>query len=177
MPLIPGTMPLIPGTMPLIPQSERERQLLRLAKTKLPQNTRYVLHQGKYGFLFEITNAVGVSGLFLISDHAGQLVAQLVSPAQAELVANFQHLPWHDPHKTHLYTDGRICLEPGAVVALDRAFSRTVLWWNGLAVFLATGSFPFNAPKPKSSPGSRSIQDSRAIPARFPRFGHLGEDE
>lgn len=165
-------MPLNPNTTTQISQSERERQLLRLAKTKLPQNTRYIPHQGKYGFLFEITNAVGVSGLFLISDHAGQLVAQLVSPTRDEFKANFQHLPWHDPHETHLHTDGRICLEPGAVVALDRAFSRTVLWWNGLAVFLATGTFPFNAPKPKSSSGSRSIQDPRAIPAfRAPRRG------
>ncbi len=143
--------------MPLATQTERERQLVLVASKKLPKNTRYVQHHGQFGFLFEITNAVGVPGQFLISDNGGQLIAQLVTPSRAELVAEFRHLPWESAHRTHLFSDGRLCLEPGAVVALDRAFTRTVLWWNGLAVFLATGHFPFNAPKlaPQSKEGSQ----------------------
>ncbi len=103
----------------------------------LPATTRYLEVDGARGWLFPVTSEAGDAfQLFLWFDGSAYQV-KLVRPVVDDRL---------DPHRCHLFPDGRICLSEangGGMPTLQGAFAKSVVWCNGFSVFRRTGSFPF----------------------------------
>ncbi len=106
------------------------------AARKLPANTRFLVVDGVPGWLYTITDEFGRSyTMFLYFD--GSLYQVKVVWPEVE--------GRYDPHRGHLFRDGRICLGPnGGLPTLEQAYAKSVLWANGFTVFERTGIFPFS---------------------------------
>jgi hypothetical protein len=104
---------------------------------KLPASTRYLTVDGVRGWLYPVTTELGDAfRLFLYFDGAGYQV-KVVEP---DVENRF------DPHASHLFPDGRICLSEVAgagAATLEAAYARSVLWCNGMSVFLREDRFPY----------------------------------
>ena len=124
------------GTFAASSRIARDRAL---AVERLPSNTTWIDEDGVQGFLFTIQTELGDPfTMFLFHDGTGYQV-EVVDPALEED---------HDPHQIHLFTNGLICWgEPMGIglATLEMAFAKSVLWANGVSVYLHTRRFPFSA--------------------------------
>lgn len=104
---------------------------------KLPPSTRHLTVDGVRGWLYPISTELGDEfRLFLYFDGAGYQV-KVIEP---DLEGRF------DPHASHLLPDGRLCLSEVAgagAATLEEAYARSVVWCNGMSVFLREERFPY----------------------------------
>jgi len=124
------------GTFAGVPQpSATERQLVR---NKLPVQTQWVEAGGIGGWAFPVHTELGDRFDILIYDAGSKWKAILISPT---IEGRF------NAHNSHLYSDGHICLSdsPGnGQPTLEEAFSKSVLWANGMSIHMKGHPFPFS---------------------------------
>lgn len=106
----------------------------------LPYNTNEVTtEEGVTGWIYSFDTELGYSfTLFAYFDGAHYQV-KLIEP---ELESY-----WETPHTGHLFSDGRICFGDSyraGMPDIRSAYSKSVLWANGISIALQTGKFPFS---------------------------------
>lgn len=111
---------------------------LAVAQTKMPANTRWIEAGGVKGWTYTITTEIGSDFTMLAFSDGAQYKVLLVSP---EIEGRY------NAHNAHLYSDGTICLSdrPGSgQPTLEEAYSKSVLWANGMAFHMKGHAFPFS---------------------------------
>ncbi len=103
----------------------------------LPPATRYLKVDGVRGWLYHVSSELGDAfRLFLYFDGGGYQVRVVEPEVEGR----------HDPHASHVFPDGRICLsdDDGAGAStMEAAYARSVVWCNGFSVFLRDEHFPY----------------------------------
>ena len=106
----------------------------------MPRNTRKITtDEGVTGWLYNFTCEFGDNYL-MFAYFDGNYYQVLVIEPKVEG-------KWNSAHTGHIYSDGRICFGHGygsGRPTLQEAYSKSVLWANGLSVALRTDHFPFS---------------------------------
>lgn len=111
---------------------------LAVAQNKMPTNTRWLEAGGVSGWAYTITTELGPDFTMLAFSDGTQYKVLLISP---EIEGRY------NAHNAHLYPDGTICLSTGAgsgQPTLEEAYSKSVLWANGMAFHMKGHAFPFS---------------------------------
>ncbi len=103
----------------------------------MPSNTRSVQVGDRQGWTYSVVNEFDDCYQFFAywSDNNRDYRVMLISP-------NLEGQ--YGSHQAHLYTNGLCCLTPTiGTSSLELAFTRSVLWCNGVSVVRRGGTFPF----------------------------------
>lgn len=115
---------------------ERDQEI---ARRKLPANTRFLSDSGIQGWAYSFNSEIADRNYVMFAYFDGSnYQVKLISP---EIEGKF------NGHDVHLYTDGRLCLsdsKDSGQPTLEEAYSKSVLWANGMDVHLAGYAFPFS---------------------------------
>lgn len=116
---------------------ESERAIVA---TKFPRNARELTTtEGVRGWVYSFVNEFGQEFTMFAYFDGNYYQVKVIDPVlEAE---------WQSPHTGHLWSDGRICF--GSSYGSGRcnladAYSKSVLWANGISVALHGGEFPFS---------------------------------
>lgn len=122
--------------------AEWEEAEKRIAKTKMPSNTRMITsREGIRGWLYSFqTEFLDTYKMFAYFDG---------SFYQVIVVEPYVEQRFRSAHTGHIYSDGRICMGAGMNSGrrtLDDAYAKSVLWANGLSAMIYGNldRFPFN---------------------------------
>ncbi|MER7247636.1 hypothetical protein [Kribbella sp. NPDC000426] len=110
-----------------------------VASQKLPPNARWIEAGGVKGWAYTITTELGNPFSMLAYNNGSEYRVLLLSP---EIEGKY------NAHNAHLYANGHICLREGGAngqPTLEEAYSKSVLWANGMDFHMAGYDFPFSA--------------------------------
>jgi hypothetical protein len=106
----------------------------------LPRNAeRMTTDEGVVGWVYDIRTEYNDDFQFFVYFDGANYQVTVLAP---ELEAR-----WKSPHTGHIFGDGRICFGndyDSGMPTLRDAFSKSVLWANGMSIALTTGHFPFS---------------------------------
>lgn len=115
---------------------ERDQQTARL---KLPSNTQFLDSANAQGWAYSFNTEISGREFVMFAYFNGSSYqVKLISP---EIEGKY------NAHNAHLYSDGRLCLSADAgsgQPSLEEAYSKSVLWANGMDVHMAGYAFPFS---------------------------------
>lgn len=118
--------------------STRELTDLETARNKMPPNTQWIEAGGVKGWAYSFTTEFGRKYEMLAYFNGSEYRVLLIAPTIEGQ---------YNAHNAHLYSDGHICLREGGTngqPSLEEAFSKSVLWANGMDVHIAGHDFPFS---------------------------------
>ena len=109
------------------------------ARRKLPPTTKFLNDADLKGWAYSINTEMSGREFVMFAYFDGSnYQVKLISP---EVEGKY------NPHNAHLYRDGRLCLSESAgsgQPTLEEAYSKSVLWANGMDVLMAGWAFPFS---------------------------------
>lgn len=125
------------GTFAAVLQNTRLERDQSTARTKLPTNTRYFDEPGAEGWMYSFVTELGDTFELFASFNGRDYEVFLVSP---EIETKY------NAHSAHLFRDGRLCLSTnsGTQPSLEEAYSKSVLWANGMSFHMRGEIFPWS---------------------------------
>ena len=120
--------------------ASRHTEERRVVKKYLPENTLEIeTNEGVKGWVYGFVNDFNQTfSMFAFYDGSYYQVLVLAPEIEAQ---------WKSPHTGHLFSNGKICFGSNfnsGCKTLQDAFSKSVLWSNGISVALENGYFPFS---------------------------------
>ena len=108
----------------------------RIVAAKLPRNTTEMTVSGITGWRYSITSQLKDRYKMFTYFDGSLYQVMVIDPDVAGR---------YGIHDTHLFGDGKICLnQERGYPTLEQAFAKSVLWANGFSIFLKTNIFPFS---------------------------------
>lgn len=117
---------------------QRTRRDMETAGRKLPPGTVFINEPEVRGWSYTVDTDFGETyTLFAYFDGVNYQVRLVSPPLEGR----------YNPHGAHLYPDGRLCLSQdrgSGQPSLEEAFSKSVLWAEGMGFVKAGHPFPFS---------------------------------
>jgi len=120
--------------------ADRTSNEKQIVSRYMPNNTKHLItDEGISGWVYNFTCEFGDS-YTMFAYYDGNYYQVLVLEPKVER-------KWNSAHTGHIFSDGRICFGEeydSGLPSLQDAYSKSVLWANGLSVAVRTGHFPFS---------------------------------
>lgn len=121
--------------------ADRKAREKKAVSNFMPVNTKKITtDEGVAGWLYNFTTEFD-DAYIMFAYYDGNFYQVIVVEPQVEE-------KWRSPHTGHVYSDARICFGEeydSGRPTLQEAYSKSVLWANGLSVAMRTDFFPFSA--------------------------------